>query len=319
MTTRKAVLIGNNTYTYAGNLQSCIYDVDRISEILRTHGKGDPNFHTEKFEDLTNAGMMNAISELLNEKRAPDSALFYFSGHGYVNDKGGYICGTDAAKTKDEMGVPMSWLANKINTSRIPEITVILDCCHAGAFLDDSSGEYGLTTIREGVTFLAATPKNDTAAEFSGGIFSNIIYDGLCGAAADILGHVTAVGLYNNAESLLTPGQQRPVFKSCVRKVTPLRYCLPPVKKRILREIVRSPFFEDPDDKLRLRKELLDDHSEASGTGWSRTMMLFGFEKSGLLECTDRKPLLQAIIEESECWLSPYGKHFWDLVKNNRV
>lgn len=318
METKKAVLIGNNNYPHTTELKGCVNDAERIGDMLKTNGKGDPNFSVWKFHNLINAAIKNEISELLNDKRAPDSALLYFAGHGYIDDSGGYICGVDSAK--DEMGVPMSWLANQINGSRIKEIIIILDCCHAGEMLNDPSSDFELAIIRKGVTILAATTRADVASEFCGrGFFSDIIYDGLCGAAIDILGHVTAMRLYQNAELLLTPWQQRPVFKSYLSELKPLRKCLPPVRKKMLRIITKSPFFTDSEQQLQLSQDLLTGKTMVDEVEYSNLDLLLGFEKSGLLECLDRKHLLQAIETKENCSLSVYGKYFWKLVTNERV
>lgn len=317
MERRKALLIGNNKYKNVSKLSGCINDVTGIKELLEKHGKGDPNFSVRTLKNGSNQKMKSAIEELLNEKRAPEVALLYYSGHGYVDEDGGYLCGVDAAK--NDVGISMSWLGAILNKSKIREITVILDCCHAGSMLELSS-EHGLTNIREGVTILAATTSDDVSVEFCGkGIFTSILIDGLGGAAADILGHVTAVGLYNNAESLLSPWQQTPVFKSSVSRLTPLRYCLPPVRKRALRLLANPELFPSKDSKIKLNKSLMNDSSIVEGSELSMLMILSGFDRAGLLTVKDRKPFLQAILDGDDCSLSPYGEHFWELVKNKRI
>lgn len=317
MEKRKALLIGNNDYKNVSRLNGCINDITGIKRLLETHGKGDPNFSVRTLQDGSNKRMKDAIENLLNEKRAPEVALLYYSGHGYVDEDGGYLCGIDASK--GDVGISMSWLGAIVNRSKIREITIILDCCHAGTMLEMSS-EHGLTNIREGVTMLAATTSDDTATEFCAkGIFSSILIDGLGGAAADILGHVTAVGLYNNAESLLSPWDQTPVFKSSVSRLAPLRYCLPAVRKRVLRLLANQEFFPSKDSKLKLSRNLLEDNSMVGDSGLSMRMILSGFDRAGLLAFEDRKAFLQAIFDGDECWLSPYGEHFWELVKNKRI
>ena len=310
---RKALLIGNDDYRYVSKLRGCRNDVKMMKEVLGKHGKGDPNFTVIDRYNLKNDLIKSEILKLL--KRKAIYAVLYFSGHGRLYSNDGYICGVDSRR-KENFGVSMEWLMNEINESNIPEITVILDCCHAGEIGNFPIHPTELSVLRKGVTILAATTKDDTATEFSGkGVFTSLLYDGLNGAAADILGHVTPVGLYNCAESILSPWEQRPVFKSFVDQMTPLRYCLPSVKKRITRKICDDPFFSSRDQVIKLSSSMLTEDSK----GHHLLLTLMSFEKNGLLDCPNRQSLLEATLNEQHCQLSTYGKHVWDLVRKKRI
>jgi hypothetical protein len=307
---RKALLIGVNNYDHVRHLRGCENDVKMMKEVLLTHDKGDQNFSVVEELNASNESIQGAILSLLARKST--HALLYFSGHGQVNEMGGFICGKDTSKNNP--GVSMDWVTEAINNSSVPEVTVILDCCFAGEIANDyNENNVAFTKLRKGVTILAATTEDDTATEFLGrGTFTSILYNGLKGSAKDILGHVTAVGLYNNAESILSPWQQRPVFKSFVEQVTPLRFCLPTVRKRILRSMMLEPYFITKNDVIELNKQMLDDAGD-SHLGLKEIYVLSSFEKAGLIECPDRMPLIQAINENQKCQLSPFGKFVWDL------
>ncbi|WP_169312047.1 caspase family protein [Fluviicola taffensis] len=311
---KKALLIGVNEYDYYNRLKGCENDVSMMEEVLQCHEKGDPNFSISKSLNNTNETIKAEISSLL--ERDATMALLYFSGHGNVTDDGGFICGSNTSK--DNSGVSMDWIIEQINKSIIPEVTVILDCCFAGGIANEESDGTLFTRLRKGVTILAATTENDTATEFlRKGVFTSILYNGLKGAAKDILGHVTAVSLYSNAESILSPWEQRPVFKSFVKQLTPLRFCLPTVRKRILRQMFNEPYFSLKEKSISLDFKSLQD--ESGKIGKNELFVLASFEKARLLECPDRIPLLQAIVEGKTCFLSPYGKHVWELFKNNQA
>lgn len=311
---RKALLIGVNEYDYYNRLKGCENDVRMMEEVLQCHEKGDPNFSISKSLNHTNEAIQSDISSLL--ERDATMALLYFSGHGNVTEDGGFICGRDTAEGNH--GVSMDWIMDQINQSNIPEVTVILDCCFAGEMGNEESDGTVFTRIRKGVTILAATTENDTATEFlRKGVFTSILHNGLNGAAKDILGHVTAVSLYSNAESILSPWEQRPVFKSFVKQLTPLRFCLPTVRKRILRQMVYEPYFSSKEKSISLDSKLLEGKSEVIGR--EQLYALASFEKAGLLECPDRISLLQAIIEDKTCQLSPYGRHIWELVSKRSI
>ncbi len=315
---RKALLIGNNNYFYVSKLKGCEYDVTRMKEVLETHDKGDPNFSVFDYVNLNNETIEEEIIALLERKST--YALLYFSGHGRVVNGEGFICGVDT-KIESNYGVSMNWLSEKINSSKIPEITIILDCCHAGEFgnSDDKNSKtipIELTTLRKGVTILAATTSDDVAAEFGGkGIFTSLLYDGFKGAAADILGHVNPVGLFYCAESILNPWEQRPVFKSFVDQMTPIRYCIPAVKKRITRQLADVTYFEKKDTEIKLSPSIFRGEDQER----DKVLWLSYFEKSGLLECPDGKTLYQAILDGDSCRLSPYGKHVWELALKKMI
>lgn len=306
---RKALLIGINDYDHVKKLKGCENDVQMMEEVFQYHEKGDPNFSISKLLNETNDKIQSEIISLLT--RDATMALLYFSGHGNVTDDGGFICGREVSE--EHPGVSMDWIAEQINQSLIPEITVILDCCFAGELANEETDGIIFSRLRKGVTILAATTEDDTATEFlRKGIFTSILYDGLKGAAKDVLGHVTAVSLYSNAESILSPWEQRPVFKSFVKQLTPLRFCLPTVRKRILRQMVHEPYFPIKGRKIPLTSQMLEGE-KVHQIGKEELYALAAFEKAGLLECPDRMPLLQAIMENQTCSLSPYGRHVWDL------
>ncbi|MNJ82832.1 Caspase domain protein [compost metagenome] len=311
---RKALLIGVNEYDHYNRLKGCENDVSMIEEVLQCHEKGNPNFSISKSLNATNEIIKSEISALL--ERDATMALFYFSGHGNVTDDGGFICGRNTSK--DNSGVSMDWIIEQINKSIIPEITLILDCCFAGEIANEETDGTIFTRLRKGVTILAATTETDTAAEFlRKGVFTSILYNGLKGAAKDIVGHVTAVSLYSNAESILSPWEQRPVFKSFVKQLTPLRFCIPTVRKQILRQMVHEPYFSYKEKLIPLNSELLQ--NESGVIGEEELYAFAAFEKAGLLECPDGISLLQAIIENKTCQLSPYGRHIWELFSKKSI
>ena len=304
---RKALLIGINEYDSVSSLRGCENDVRRMEEVLQTHEGGNPNFTTRPLLNVTNEKIKSEIQQLL--KREATTALLYFSGHGNVTNDGGFIWGKDTSKSNP--GVSMEWIVDQLNKSSIPELVIILDCCYAGTLSNEEMNGNISTRLRKGVTILAATGENDTAEEFLGrGLFTSILYDGLNGAAQDVLGHVTAASLYSNAEFILSAWEQRPVFKLFVKQLTPLRFCLPREDKQVLRGMLKHPFFPSMDAVIQLDIRMLYDET-VGDFGPDEVYALAAFEKAGLINCSNGVPLLQAIKENGTCSLSPYGKHVW--------
>ena len=314
---RKALFIGIKDYDDPkAKLRACINDAEAMYRLLRSHENGDPNFttgNTKVHKDLTNEGIKAAIKSLLQENRARDHALFYFAGHGYVDDSGeGYLVGKDYSRERNDMGVPMSWLVEQLNQSSISEITVILDCCFSGNFADQ------LGWLKQNITLLASTTKNDIAAEgFHNGHFTSILMQGLNGAAADAFGHVTAAGLYNLADSKFSPWEQRPVFKASLTKMTPLRISQPVMSKEDFRKLTSRDFFPNDTGKTRLSpSDICTDPKLEKKTAHFED--LIQFQRAGLIECPGNKTIYQAALDGEYYQLSAFGEVFRDLVQKER-
>lgn len=230
---RAALLVGIDHYSHGIKpLAGCVNDVKRIRQLLEKNGNGDENFCCKELVSsaksaITHEEIRKAIKIMI--QREPDMALFYFSGHGYgKKGEGGFLVCQDTTLSNPESGYRMNTLLDDLYRSSIPEIVVILDCCHSGFLGDVDFFDLETTNIRKGVTLLSATRYNELAAEKLGqGVFTRILCEGLEGAAADQWGNITAANLYALAERTLSPWEQRPTFRSFVNQIRPIRENLP--------------------------------------------------------------------------------------------
>ena len=96
---RKALVVGIDGYATAP-LQGCVNDANAVAAVLESNGDGSPNFSirlmTNPGGSVTKATLREAIDQLFQGD--PDVALFYFSGHGFVNTNGGIIVTDDYAR-----------------------------------------------------------------------------------------------------------------------------------------------------------------------------------------------------------------------------
>ena len=311
---KKALIVGNEKYPVSP-LRVCVKDAKAIQKVLVRHQDGTPNFsvrgkEVEIKENLSNKKLIREIELLLRETRKPQQALFYFAGHGYVDENGiGYLVGVDA--TKKDPGVPMDWLLEEFNKSSMPEITIILDCCFAGNFASTVS-------LRENITLLAATRGNDTSHEGPRhGFFTEILVKGLEGAAADVFGHVTATGLYKLASTHFSYWHQRPIFKAHLSRFTSLRKCKG-LDEKDLPQLNSSEFFPHPNHSIGLRPYDIpaDYNQQPQKAGFWRHLQRF--EKAGLIECDDELSLTEAAQQAGVVRLSATGEYYWELLKNGR-
>ncbi|MEM8504223.1 MAG: caspase family protein [Cyanobacteria bacterium P01_D01_bin.1] len=72
--------------------------------------------------------------------QAPDTALFYFSGHGIADTEGydkGYLATSDSSPRDASVGISMRWLQWLLSQSPVKQQIVWLDCCHSGSLMVD--------------------------------------------------------------------------------------------------------------------------------------------------------------------------------------
>lgn len=143
---RKALVIGINNYPTAP-LRGCINDASAFGGIIETNGDGSPNYDVRLITDVpTKAELKGHIRDLFSGDA--DTALFYFSGHGYLDDIGGYIVTPDF-QANDE-GVSMDEILTIANDSKAKNRVIILDCCHSGAFGSSKAAGNKSTHIARG-------------------------------------------------------------------------------------------------------------------------------------------------------------------------
>lgn len=217
---RRALIVGIDDYPEIP-LSGCVKDATSMCDVLSKKEDGSPNFEYRKFlapsGDVTRVVLRENIKELFAYEA--EVALFYFSGHGMVNNLGGYIV-TQDYETHDE-GVPMGEILSFANNSRTHEVVIILDCCHSGALGESPVIKEDYSVLRLGVSVLTASGASQPAVEATGkgGVFTSLVCDALNGGASDVIGNVTVAAVYAYVEQMLGAWDQRPLFKSHVSKL----------------------------------------------------------------------------------------------------
>ncbi len=94
-------------------------------------------------------------------------------------------------------------------------------------------------------------PATQPSADSNGGVlFTGLVCSALDGGTADVLGKVTAPAVYSYVDEALGPWDQRPVFKSHVSKLIPLRHAPPSVGPDTLRRF--RIWFQTPNSEFPL-------------------------------------------------------------------
>ena len=116
---RKALVVGIDYYENIKPLHGCVNDAYAIKAVLDRHSDGTKNFDaiieiaTGPKASIERKELKNKVEELFKDKS--DIALFYFSGHGYVESTGGYLI-TSECKDGDD-GLSMNDLLEIANSS----------------------------------------------------------------------------------------------------------------------------------------------------------------------------------------------------------
>ena len=165
---KKALIVGIDNYE-TDPLYACINDAIEIKSILESNGDGAPNFDTRlELNIQTNSKLKSLVRDTFSGD--VDTALFYFAGHGYENDLGGYLVTPDS-KIDDE-GFSMEELIKIVNQSEIRNKIIILDCCHSGAIAETQFLGNKISQISTGVSILTSCRKMEKSYEINGhGIF----------------------------------------------------------------------------------------------------------------------------------------------------
>lgn len=314
---RKALVVGINDYPNAP-LSGCVNDAIAIGHIFGTHGDGAPNFgiklKTSPSETITRAVLRCEIETLFSGD--PDVALLYFSGHGFINNLGGYIVPTDFKKYDE--GVSMDDILKLANLSKAKDKVIILDCCHSGAFASPNITGSNLAQLSEGLSVLTASRDSESALEINGcGVFTALVVSALQGGAADLRGHVTPGSIYAYVDQALGPWDQRPIFKTNVTRFTSLRTITPPVPHATLRKLIE--YFPTPQDEHALDPSYEFSETTADPKNVAIMKDLQKFVSVGLVVPVGEEHMYFAAMNSKSCRLTAVGFQYWRLVKEKHL
>ena len=151
---RDALIVGINSYKYLSTLKAPAVDAEAIAQ--RLEQDGDFQKVTRLPEAIAPAEVnkpavseTHSISQLQLEQalkqlflpgrlQAPETALFYFSGHGLADNEGfdrGYLATSDTHPNHPRSGISLRWLQWLLSESAVRQQIVWLDCCHSGSLI----------------------------------------------------------------------------------------------------------------------------------------------------------------------------------------
>ena len=130
---KAALLVGIDHYAQVP-LAGCVADASALADALERNYDHSVNFYVKRLL----SGSTEVTRAVLREQMHPlfsgefEAAIFYFAGHGMVNELGGCVV-TQDVRRYDE-GISMTDILTMANRSKSGEVLVVLDCCHSGTF-----------------------------------------------------------------------------------------------------------------------------------------------------------------------------------------
>jgi hypothetical protein len=289
---------------------------------LTRNEDGSPNFDTRELfappggtmSIITRAVLREHLKQLFDA--SAEVAILHFSGHGTVNNLDGYLVTQDAANCDE--GVAMTEVLQMANQSKAQEVVIFLDCCFSGKLGNPPVVDNTKTFLREGVSILTGSRGDEPSVETGGGgVFTTLVVSALEGGAADLLGSVTAPAVYAYVEAALGAWDQRPLFKSHVSRVLPLRRCTPPIELATIRSL--PELFPLPAEDLPLTPAHEPESPSPDASKVSAFRKLQALSRVHLVAPVGAAYMYWAAMESKACRLTPAGRYYWRLAKDGRV
>ena len=204
------------------------------------------------------------------------------------------------------------------NQSPSDEVVIVLDCCHSGALGIIPALQNEQAHLREGVSVLCASRSSQAAVEKNGGgVFTALIGEALEGGAADIIGNVTVAGVYAFVDQALGAWDQRPLFKSHVSSLLPLRKCEPAVKLKILRLL--PIYFLEAKSKLKLDPSYEPTSRKKKIVHAQIFDDLLKYRDARLRAPIGANSMYEAAMKSKACRLTALGQFYWKLASEGNL
>lgn len=323
---RKALVVGIDYYERISHLHGCVNDAHSVKSVLERHADGSINFDvkiltgTGPSDPVSRSQLKEAVKDLFSGDS--ETALFYFAGHGFIEVTGGYLITSECTSGDD--GLSLNDVLTLANASAAKNKVIILDSCHSG-IAGASNSKIQTAELAEGITILTASTADQYANEQNGsGIFTTLLVDALSGAAANLVGEITPGSVYAHIDQSLGSWEQRPVFKTNVKRFVSLRRVQPPIDLTSLRRICE--FFPAPGHEFPLDPSY-EPELKGRDVGMPvpdpenvRTFaVLQKFNRLNLLVPVDAMHMWNAAMESKACRLTALGEHYRRLVEKNRI
>ncbi|VXD24105.1 nSTAND1 domain-containing NTPase [Planktothrix paucivesiculata] len=258
--TRYAIIIGIAEYQNLTPLPKAAEDAEAVAQLLETYSDFEVtrlphrrNSITQRLEIapkqlVDSIKLGQALQNLLLERGKGKEVLIYFAGHGLTfTDNLGEIKGALAASDCQlerqgeqiidyKYGMAFSSLNNLIKKSDLSSLTLVLDCCHSGFFLESELLQETLNTFKTQRDYYLITGCRsfETAKVFKGeshSIFTGALLKGLSLDNAAKNGKISGDRLFDYISNELRGSVQEPIRMGWGKAITLVSY--PEIKTTI--------------------------------------------------------------------------------------
>ncbi len=198
---RDALVVGINQYQddRLRNLDTPAADAEAIAQILEKYGDFnvcrlpeaiDPATrkpYVAKTQELSLTQLKKALVKLFKPevKQVPDTALFYFSGHGIREDiaiQEEFLASSNVNPSLSFYGLSLQWLRRLLQESPIKQQIIWLDCCHSGQLLNFNEADPGAQGQARARCFIAASREfesSDKDLKSNNSVVTKVLLKGL--------------------------------------------------------------------------------------------------------------------------------------------
>ncbi|MBL4749596.1 MAG: caspase family protein [Amylibacter sp.] len=316
---RKALIVGIDYYDSGSNLYGCVNDAHRVNSSLARNSDGTVNFSVELLtataQDsmVTKKELKDQVRELFSTKE--EVSIFYYSGHGFIDDLGGYLVTSDAGEGDD--GLSLNELIAIANKSPAENRIIVLDSCHSG-IAGNPKPDDTTTSIGVGVTILTASSQSQYAMEENDeGVFTSLFVDALNGSAANLVGDISPASIYAHIDQSLGPWVQRPVFKTSITSFVSLKKVQPPISLENLHKL--TEFFDEIGKEFQLDPSFEPESDNPNEENCNIFAILQKMVAVNLVKPVDRDHMYFAAMDSKSCKLTVLGEHYWKLVDSEMI
>ena len=254
---RYALVIGIANYNNFRNLPKAVTDAENIARVLREHGgfkvqplpakliESENRWYVAPDKKLTGKELGSALRKFLLEKAKNHEALIYFAGHGFeaatlTGQQKGYLATSDCT-SDGQNAIAFDDFNDLIRESQLASLVVLLDCCYAGSFLENSflRSSFPVFNSKQDYCLITASREFERAREdVEGGIFTQAVMRGLSHDKADeTTGEVNVTDLFSFISRELKQSGQEPIFMGGGRSIPLVWY---PPKNPVVTGVVRE-------------------------------------------------------------------------------
>jgi len=240
---RCALVIGIARYDHFRNLDKAATDAAAIAHLFQTQGRyqveplpkrlveAENRWELAMDKKLTGQDLGQTLETFLLEQATNKEALIYFAGHGFEvpglgRKQKGYLATSDSTNDGHN-AILFNDLNDLIRESNPSSLVLILDCCHAGSFLERTVLESTLTTFKEKKDYYLITACRSFERAREGeehGVFTAAVLKGLQADNADSEGTVTGDRLFDFVQRELRQSGQEPIRAGIGRSITLVTY-----------------------------------------------------------------------------------------------